>query len=303
MQRINRAGQGRKVLPAVAALLLVTSPAAVLAADDRWQVGTSPSFSSGRYGTEVRTDVLQTPVTARRLFEAGDLTLVVPATCITGNGDVTVVNGSPVRQQRSGTTDNSRGSGATTPPASDTRTGRGTAAPSSSGEALPPPSKNCGFGDLVVRGRYFLVDQRGWVPTIAVRGHLKSPTANAERGLGTGRFDEGVGLEVTRTLGGGAMAMLDGGYTFIGEAADAEFNNVWWYDAGIGKDFSSGAVNLSVFFEESRAIVPGLAPARDVLAAVSLKGSSGWRLQVSAQFGLSDGAPDHGISVGTSRRF
>ena len=42
---------------------------------------------------------------------------------------------------------------------------------------------------------------------------------------------------------------------------------------------------------------------RDVLAAVSVKGASGWRIQVSGEFGLSDGAPDHGVTFGASRRF
>lgn len=64
-----------------------------------------------------------------------------------------------------------------------------------------------------------------------------------------------------------------------------------------------GVVNLSVFFEEDRAILPGFANARNVLAAVSLTGANGWRVQVSGEFGLSDGAPDHGITFGASRRF
>ena len=39
----------------------------------------------------------------------------------------------------------------------------------------------CGLGDIVVRGRYYLLDERGWVPTIALRAHVKAPTADAER--------------------------------------------------------------------------------------------------------------------------
>ena len=72
---------------------------------------------------------------------------------------------------------------------------------------------------------------------------------------------------------------------------------------GLGQDLGKGLVNLSVLFEECRAIVPGLANARAVLAAVSVKGASGWRVQVSGEFGLSDGAPDHGVTFGASRRF
>jgi hypothetical protein len=58
-----------------------------------------------------------------------------------------------------------------------------------------------------------------------------------------------------------------------------------------------------VFFEEYRSIVPGFSNARDILAVVSYRHPAGWRLQVATQFGLSDGAPDHGLTVGASRRF
>jgi hypothetical protein len=141
------------------------------------------------------------------------------------------------------------------------------------------------------------------MPTIAVRAHVKTPTASADRGLGTGRPDEGVGLELSRTLGGGVMAMVDGGYTVIGEPTGVDFNNNWWYDVGVGQNLANGVVNVSVFFEEYNAIVPGLVEARDILTAVSLRGASGWRIQASWQRGLSDGAPDNGFTFGASRRF
>jgi hypothetical protein len=62
-------------------------------------------------------------------------------------------------------------------------------------------------------------------------------------------------------------------------------------------------VNLSVFVEEYRAIVPGLENARDVLALVTIKGASGWRIQLGGELGLSSGAPDHSFVLGASRRF
>jgi hypothetical protein len=71
-----------------------------------WQFGSSPTFSSGTYGTDARTEVLFMPITARRLFNDGDLAFVFPFTCIWGSGGVTVVDGLPVRQDqvRGGTT-------------------------------------------------------------------------------------------------------------------------------------------------------------------------------------------------------
>ena len=289
-----------------AMLMLAATPTQSRAADEQWQVGTAPSFSSGRYGTDTRTEVFHTPITARRLFTSGDLTLVFPFTCIRGNGAVTVVNGTPVRTEASGTmsarTGGTTTDGRTGASAGTSRTTTDAALQSDTG-ALAPAATNCGMGDIIVRGRYYLLDEREWWPTIAVRAHVKTPTANAETGLGTGRPDEGIGIEVSRTLAGGLMAMVDGGYTVIGRPAGVDFDNNWWYDVGLGQDLADGVVNLSVFFEEYRAIVPGLANARDVLAAVTIKGTNGWRLQISGEFGLSDGAPDHGVTFGASRRF
>jgi hypothetical protein len=273
--------------------LLVAALPSPAAAADRWQFGVSPTFSTGNYGTDESTSIFQTPLTARRLFDAGDVTVVFPFTCISGSGTVTIVNGLPVRTERlaaasAGRTGGGSGRGATT--------------------AVPVPStsthanNDCGMGDIVVRGRYYLVDEHGSVPTVALRAHLKAPTSRVELGLGTGRPDEGIGVEISRTIADTFLIMLDGGYTVIGQPAGVVYDNNWWYDVGIGRDLARGIVNLSVFFEEDRAIVPGLQNARDVLAAVMLKGR-GWRLQMGAQVGLSEGAPALGITLGASRRF
>ena len=293
----------------LAMLVLLMLPAAARAQDD-WQVGTTPSFSSGRYGTDTRTEVLHTPITARRLFKDADLTLVFPMTCIWGD-PVTVINGTPVpteRPQAAGVTTSTsptRGSdttparGGTTTPARTTTD----ATITTDTDVAPSTVSACGMGDIIVRGRYYVVDERGWMPTIAVRAHVKAPTADADKGLGTGRPDEGVGLEISRTFGRGFMAMVDGGYTAIGEPSGVEYNNNWWYDVGIAQNLGSEAVNLSVFYTESRAIVPGLVNSRDILVALNVRGASGWRIQISGEKGLSDGSPDHGIMIGAARRF
>jgi Putative MetA-pathway of phenol degradation len=290
--------------------MLLMLPVAARAADE-WQVGTAPSFSSGRYGTDTRTEVLHTPITTRRLFKDADLTLVFPMTCIWGDPSVTVINGTPVRTERlqaaaaTTPTTTSRGGETTPTRAGGTTPTRTTTDVATTAETSVTPTtiSACGMGDIIVRGRYYVVDERAWMPTVAIRAHVKAPTADAERGLGTGRPDEGVGLEISRTFGRGFMAMLDGGYTVIGQPTGVEFNNNWWYDIGVGQNLGSDAVNLSVFFTEYRAIVPGLANARDVLVALSVKGASGWRIQVSGEKGLSDGSPDHGVTFGAARRF
>jgi hypothetical protein len=289
----------------VVACVAVVPPAGAQA--PTWQVGSHPSVFSGRYGTETRTSVVYTPVTARRLFADGDLTFVLPMTCIRGNGSVTVVGSQPVRTEidRAGSADVA----GTAEVGRGGRAGEQVAPPRATPDSLRPGTgtisevvTRCGTGDVVVRGRYYLLDQRGWLPTVAVRAHLKLPTASADRGLGTGRPDEGIGVEITREVAPGLLVMADGGYTAIGQPAGVTFNDTWWYDVGVSRSLTT-AVSLSVFFEEYRAIVPGLPSARDVLAVANVTGRAGWRLQVAGVFGLSDGAPDLGLTIGASRRF
>ena len=253
----------------VVSLLAGGMPALSHAQEVRWQVGSTPSFSSGRYGTDSATAVFYTPVTVRRLFRDGDVAFVVPFTCVRGNGTVTVGTGTPGRTQTT----------------------------------TEQVTTECGLGDMVGRGRYYVVDEHGAVPTIALVGHLKIPTASAARGLGTGKPDEGLGLELSRSVGSGVLAMVDLGYTVIGKPADDDLNNTWWYDIGLSKRIANGRATVSVFFEEYSALVPGLANARDILGVISLIRPGGWRIQLVGQAGLSDGAPDHGFTLGASRRF
>src|SRR6185436_18663933 len=151
----------------------------------RWQFGSTPSFSTGKYGTDTRTDVLYTPITARQLFKDGDLTLAFPFLCVWGDGSVTFVNGSaagvPVRQQPIDT-------GTPTGRATSDRTGRANISETATATQTSRSNheRACGMGDIVVRGRYFVLDERAWMPTVAIRAHVKAPTASAERQLGTG---------------------------------------------------------------------------------------------------------------------
>jgi hypothetical protein len=159
-----------------------------------------------------------------------------------------------------------------------------------------------GIGDIIIRGRYYLVEERDWIPLIAVTGRLKLPTASASQGLGTGEMDEGVGMEVSKRLGDRWITFLDGGFNVIGRPEGLNLRNQWWYDAGVGYYVTNNLLG-SVYFEEYRSLVSGRQNIRDVFFAMNYKASSAWRFTGGVTMGVSNGAADYGISVGTSYRF
>lgn len=258
--------------------------------DYSWQVGVAPTYTSGKYGTDTRTNIFYLPFSVKRLFRDGDITLVLPYVSIEGTGAVRLVGGVGTR-----TSQNQRGGNA----ASSGGAGKGKKVTDTPQNTASSAS---GLGDIILRGRYYLVEETSVMPLIAVTARVKMPTADADAGLGTGEFDEGVGVELTKKLSDRWTGFLDGGYTFIGDPPGVEFRNQWWYDIGAGYDVNK-KVNLSLYYEEYRAVVTTVNNARDLLFSVLLKPTSALRCTGSFMVGLSNGAPNYGLTAGLSYRF
>lgn len=256
----------------------------------QWRVSTTVNYSSGSYGTDSRTNILYAPMTVRRVFRDGDISLTIPFVSISGTGAVRLVGGMPTRT-------GSATASPTAAPAGGTGRGKGPGA-----TPLSSATTDSGLGDLILRGRYYLVEENAVMPLVAVTGRVKLPTADADLGLGTGEFDEGAGLELTKSLGDRWLAYLDGGYNLIGDAPGTNFNNQWWYDIGIGYDVTAN-LHMSVFYEEYRALVNTVNNARDLLALASYMVNDTVHLTGSLLVGLSNGAPNYGFGGGIRFRF
>jgi len=256
----------------------------------QWRVNAMVNYSSGSYGTDSKTNIVYAPMTIRRIFRDGDVSLTIPFISISGTGAVRLVGGVPTRTGSvSGGTAGTAGG----------RAGRG-----KSPGAIPLSSSttDSGLGDIILRGRYYVIEESTILPLIALIGKIKFPTADADRGLGTGEFDEGIGVELTKSLSDRWLAYLDGGYTLIGDAPGTDFRNQWWYDVGIGYDVTDH-VHMSVFYEEYRALVTSVNNARDLLALANYIVNDTVRVTGSALVGLSNGAPNYGFGVGVRLQF
>ena len=257
-------------------------------------MGFTPSYSSGKFGTDTTSTFFYAPLSIRRLFKDGDVTFVIPFVTATSDGRVTLVGGNPVVVQDNRGSNSGSGSSSCEP---------GEDKPSClTGRTPGKKTTTAGLGHIILKGRYYVVEEGDFLPLIAVTGRMKLPTASASQGLGTGAFDYGFGVEMSKMLGEKWIAFLDGGYNIIGDPDGLTLQNQHWYDVGAGY-YVTRDLLASVYYEEYRAITPGFVNARDVYFAMNYTASAAWRFSGGVTLGLSDGAPDFTLTIGTSYRF
>jgi hypothetical protein len=272
-----------------------------------WQVGFTPSYSSGNFGTNTTSDFFYGPLSIRRYFRDGDVSLVIPFVALTTDGRATLVDGKPIRVEdnsgNSGSGGNGSGSSDDCPGNSGSNSGQGGGRKSClTGRAEGQTVTTVGLGDIILRGRYYVLEEKKYLPLVALTARMKFPTANSSQGLGTGAFDHGYGVEVSKLIGEKWLAFLDGGYNFIGDPDGLELQNQYWYDIGTGYYLTKDLL-ASVYFEEYRTIVPGLVNIRDFFFGLNYRASAAWRFNGGVAVGVSNGAPDYIFSVGSSYRF
>lgn len=93
-----------------------------------------------------------------------------------------------------------------------------------------------GVGDLRFGLKYRLLDDNGASPAIAIRAFAKIPTADWEKGFGSGATDFGANLIVSKTFGNLETA-ANVGYTLIGTPEDlttGELSDELSYGVGFG---------------------------------------------------------------------
>lgn len=267
------------------------------APDRNWQVGFNPSYSSGNYGTNTTSTFLYAPLSIRRLFRDGDVTLVIPFVTATTSGGATLVGGQPTQTIPDSCFSNSgQGNPENRPECQGLFTG------GSAGGAASQKVTNSGLGDIILRGRYYFVEEKDYLPLIAMTARMKIPTADNTRGLGTGAFDHGYGVEMSKRLGDDWLGFLDGGYNFIGDPDGRNLRNQYWYDVGVGY-YITRSILASVYFEEYRSLVSSVVNIRDFFFGANYSASAAWRFNAGVTVGVSSAAPDHVVSLGTSYRF
>jgi hypothetical protein len=152
-----------------------------------------------------------------------------------------------------------------------------------------------GFGDVTLTVDYALPLGSDKYPIIRTQFYTKLPTADENKGLGTGATDYGVGLSAGKILGSW-LVYTKAMYIFTGSATDYRLENYWtWLASG---DYAvtnqllcgielSGATSP---FESSDNVL-------DLRFNSSYRYSNQGSLGTYVAAGLSEGSADYGLGI------
>ncbi len=228
-----------------------------------WQVETSVTMDTGDYGTDETTDLFYWPVTLKRYFSRGDLALTVPYIDLQTEGGQVVVDGQVAPGDGSG---------------------------------------GSGLGDVLLKGRYSLMEQTAALPFVDLVFRIKFSTADERRGLGTGEADFSLGVEFARRFQTDNIWFADYTHTFMGDPPDTDYDNRTAIQLGLGRDLLPALMGC-VLYDFRSAIRSGSDDAHTVSLLANARISPQFRAYAMVDFGLSDGAADRGATVGASYRF
>lgn len=178
---------------------------------------------------------------------------------------------------------------------------RGPAAITGAGGAPRPTSASeSGLGDVMAGATYRFGEVIGPV-NLAFTGRIKLPTADEDRGLGTGETDFYGQFDFYRTFES-ATPFVSVGYRALGDSAVYQLQDGLYVSAG--SHFRSSASTVwTVAGNWGRRIIAGGDPTADVMVAFNYDWSPQWRFTAYALKGFTDASPDYGTGVAIGRKF
>lgn len=90
-----------------------------------------------------------------------------------------------------------------------------------------------GIGDLVLGAKVLINEQAGFIPANAIAGEVKFPTADEDKGLGSGEFDYDLTWIASFQLNDACALHLNVGYSWMGNTDDEVFCDVLHYSAAL----------------------------------------------------------------------
>jgi len=240
-------------------------------AESDWKLSVSTTYETSKYGADTQTETVYLPVTLKRYFDMGDISLTIPYISQKSSGLVSVVDGKIFKtRQKTGPT---------------------------------AVTTNSGLGDIILKGSFYLLQEQQKQPfDLFLIGKIKFPTADEKKGLGTGEYDETVGLELGKLILPEWTVFVDAYYTFIGSPSGSTLENRFSFDVGLADQITQ-SVTASIFYEESTPLISGDPNLKNIVVNLEYEVARGMRVFAGGSVGLTDSSPDYGVTAGASIKF
>lgn len=227
---------------------------AVSAEDGQWKLSTGVDYSTGDYNDSADTEMIYVPLGIG--YQKNNWRGKISTGWLTIDGPGNVIDG-----------------GVVLPGTGTTRTESGLAdtwvSLSLAIEAVP---REIGYVDLT--------------------GKVKIPTADENKGLGTGEIDYAAQLDYMIPVGN-LTPMLTAGYKVKGDPSGVNLNNVFYLSAGADlRCTDSTHIGASLDYQE--ASTSGIDDPLDLFTYINHKLSDRWSLSPYIYVGLSESSPDVG---------
>lgn len=266
----------RRFACAIACALAASSGLAAEAAKDdgsyTMQMSAGVGRFSGDYGEDETTTLDVLNLSTRWYFDRAELQVSLPYLRIDGAADISFVDGQPV------------------------------AIGDDTGDEQRTES---GWGDVTLRGEYYLVRGSRTSPWVIGLLRVMLPTGDEDKGLGSGATDVEVGVSLIQRYGG-VNWLADLGYTFVGSNGDLDPRNQLRLGAGASVPFGNDQRHsYYVYLENRSSRYSGLEDKRSVAVGLSTAFTEARRIRLSGSlfFGLSDSTEDIGVYVSLGRRY
>jgi len=221
---------------------------------------TGLDFSTGKYGTDQSTDMLFIPFTGKYGTDKWSATVTIPWISLQSDGDFIIgPDGRPI--------------------------------PVPGGEA----TDESGLGDITAAYTWFAYPGTETYPIVDVTGRIKFPTADEDKGLGTGEVDFALETDLIKGFDKHSL-FLTLGYKIFGDLPDFDIDNVFYTSIGDSYRFSPDT-SFGAFYDARQATTEFNDGVSELTGFVSHRLTPKWRLMSYLVAGFSDASPDWGVGV------
>jgi hypothetical protein len=231
----------------------------------QFAASTGFDYTSGDYGLSTKTKISTWNITGEYSYEAWTARVFAPYERVTSPVGVVVIGGHPRLEKRI----NALNQGKT--------------------------QSESGVGDVEASLSYDALKHEKTDWRAVFTGSVKLPTGDENKGLGSGKTDYGIALDLSRTIDR-FVPSIGIGYRLVGNPSGADLQNYLYGIIGLGY-WVTDTTNLALTFESDQRSSASSNVDNELSFGFSHHVGKSWDLEAHLLAGLSQAAPDFGFGA------